>query len=138
MSIPATVFVRNLNYSLNESSIKAKFEEAGEIDKIELFNDSNNNFKGYAYITYKDSESSKNSIKMFHNKVLFGRKLHLQFHDLNEYCAPQEENKKGILRYFYKIKNALSPSRKVKFNDNAIIKNVTNSNSSLVNFNINV
>lgn len=109
MSFPLTIFVRNLHYSLNESSIKDHFQQAGEIDTIDLFKDSNNKFKGYAYITYKKSESSMNSIKMFHNTVFKNRKLHLQFHDLNEYSSPQEKNNnKGL---WTGIKDALIPSK---------------------------
>lgn len=84
-----TLLVQNLNYSTNKEEIKKHFEQIGEVSKIELVLDKNENSKGIAYVTYKNPEDARLASKVLNKTVLDGNKLYLDIscienEDLNQ------------------------------------------------------
>lgn len=70
-----TVFVKNLPWDLKEEELGDFFHPCGKIENVRfVYNSSNGNFKGFAFIDFKQTSSLFTAIK-FNGKVLKGRKI---------------------------------------------------------------
>jgi len=79
ISVPVgckVLFVKGLPYEISEEELKSEFESCGIITDIRMvYNSSTQNFKGFAYIDYRDLGSVKKAIKKYHGKKYRGRNL---------------------------------------------------------------
>ncbi|KAG0227716.1 hypothetical protein BGW41_003705 [Actinomortierella wolfii] len=75
-----TLFVGNLSFNTTRESLKALFEDAGEIRKVRLatFEDSGK-CKGFAYIDYTETESATKALRDPKKHFLDGRKLKVEY-----------------------------------------------------------
>lgn len=70
-----TLFVRNLPYDLKEEELGDFFMSCGKIENVRfVYNSQNGNFKGFAYIDFKNTTSLFSAI-LFQGKEFKGRKI---------------------------------------------------------------
>lgn len=62
------VFVGSLSYNTDEEALQNFFSDCGEISKIDLFRDQNGKSKGWAYITFMETEGAENAKKKMNRK----------------------------------------------------------------------
>ncbi|KAF9167970.1 hypothetical protein DFQ26_002195 [Actinomortierella ambigua] len=75
-----TLFVGNLSFNSTRESLKALFEDAGEIRKVRLatFEDTGK-CKGFAYIDYTEAESATKALRDPKKHYLDGRRLKVEY-----------------------------------------------------------
>jgi len=60
-----TIFIKNLPYELKEEELGDFFMPCGKIDNVRfVYNSLNGNFKGFAYIDFKNTSSLFSAIKL--------------------------------------------------------------------------
>lgn len=109
-----TVFVHNLGFSENETTVKRHFEKAGLITNVEMIRDSVNRTRGFAYVTYEDSENAKLSIDMFNNTFFNDRRIYVQFVDGSSSTSDQKSKYDTIVSKLDQIIDLLTPDRPIK------------------------
>jgi RNA recognition motif-containing protein len=73
------IYVGNLSYSLDETSIRKSFEGYGEITDLAFPKDRvTGRPRGFAFITFADENSAKNALEL-DGKDLSGRKVVVKF-----------------------------------------------------------
>lgn len=73
------VYVGNLSYTLDESSLRSHFEKFGEITDIALPKDRvTGRPRGFAFITFADSQAASSSLEL-NGQDLAGRKAVVNF-----------------------------------------------------------
>lgn len=70
-----TVFVANLDYKVTYSKVKEVFKLAGNVMKVDLVLDKDNNSRGMATVTYETSMEAVQAISMFHKQMLYDRPM---------------------------------------------------------------
>jgi len=76
-----TVYVGNLQYSVNESDLRDLFKGCGKIVSIRMPDDyQTRTKKGFAFITF-DSETAAKQAKLRSGRVLYGRKIRVSIAD---------------------------------------------------------
>ena len=85
-----TIHISNFDYGTREEDLKAKFEEYGEIDRIHIPRHPDGNSKGFAFITYKDKESSTEAIRLASGQEFLGRPIYV-----NPSKPPQRRRKEN-------------------------------------------
>lgn len=86
------LFVKGLPYEIEEEEIREEFSSCGIVTDLRMVrNWANKNFKGFAYIDYRDLGSVKKAIDKYHGKPFRGRNLILD--------AVTSGQKKGFHRH---------------------------------------
>lgn len=96
MSVPVgckVLFIKNLPYDIQEEEIRTEFSSCGIITDVRMvYNTATQNFKGFAYVDYRDLGSVKKAITKYHGKKYKGRVLTLD--------AVTTQQKKGFKRRY--------------------------------------
>jgi RNA recognition motif-containing protein len=74
--MPKKIYVGNLNYDTNETSLNNLFAEFGEIVSLKIITDQfSGRSKGFAFIEMSDEDEASNAITSLNGKELDGRTL---------------------------------------------------------------
>lgn len=70
------IYVGNLDFSLTDADIKAKFEECGNVVSVTIIKDRDTNrSKGFAFVEMTDTASGERAINQLNGAEFSGRKL---------------------------------------------------------------
>lgn len=70
------LYVGNLSYSSNESSLQTLFEQAGTVKSVQIIKDrETGRSKGFAFVEMETEEEAQKAIGLFNGKELDGRAL---------------------------------------------------------------
>ncbi|XP_066993804.1 myelin expression factor 2 [Anabrus simplex] len=69
------VFVANLDYKVDEKKLKEVFRLAGKVSNVELSLDKEGKSRGFGVVEYEHPVEAVQAISMFHNQMLYERKL---------------------------------------------------------------
>jgi RNA recognition motif-containing protein len=70
------LYVGNLPYSTNDSSLRAKFEEVGTVDSSKVITDrETGRSKGFGFIEMSTDEEAEEAISKFHGTEMDGRAM---------------------------------------------------------------
>ncbi|XP_077221006.1 small RNA-binding protein 11, chloroplastic-like isoform X2 [Tasmannia lanceolata] len=73
------IFVRNISYSTNESSLRKDFSDFGQIVEVKLAKDEGTKrSKGYAFVQYTSQEAAMLAIEQMDSKCLDGRTIYVE------------------------------------------------------------
>jgi len=82
------LFVGGIPFRSTQESLKAYFEQAGEVSEVVIINDkATGRSRGFGFVTYNDDAAADKAISMFHDQEFEGRKL------LVNEAKPKEENR---------------------------------------------
>jgi len=85
----ARLFLRNLPYSANEDDIRSFLEPHGELEDVHIIVDkSTRKSKGYALVTFMESEDAVRAFNELDGSIFMGRLLHM----LPGKAAPRQED----------------------------------------------
>lgn len=71
-----TIYVGNINYSLEEAELQKIFEVLGKVDTIKIIRDKRTGkSKGFAFIEMPDKKEAMEAIKTLDGKEVAGRNL---------------------------------------------------------------
>ncbi|CAA2955156.1 MEI2-like 4 isoform X1 [Olea europaea subsp. europaea] len=89
-----TLFVRNINSNVEDSELRALFEQYGEIRTLYTAC----KHRGFVMVSYYDIRAAQNALKDIQNKPLRRRKLDIHFSFQKE--NPSEKDNQGVLRVY--------------------------------------
>lgn len=69
----ARLFIRNITYSCTEDDLRKKFEKYGELLEVHVPKDKEEKSKGYAFIKYRNPESSILALSELDGKIFQGK-----------------------------------------------------------------
>lgn len=85
----ARLFLRNLPYSANEDDIRSFLESHGELENVHIIVDkSTRKSKGYALVTFMESEDAVRAFNELDGSIFMGRLLHM----IPGKAAPRQED----------------------------------------------
>lgn len=83
------IFVRNLDFKVDEEKMKEVFGMAGSVDEVTLNKDSEGKSRGMGVISFSQPMEAVKAIVMFHTQQLFGRAMYCKMdRKNNEKPAP--------------------------------------------------
>ena len=89
-----TVFIGNIPFEVDDSALKAIFEQVGPIASLRVMRDNMNKPRGFAFCEYNDSSTAKSAIRNLNGHEIDGRALRVD-------SAEQDNSEKGktVRRY---------------------------------------
>lgn len=81
--------------TVTEADLRALFEQAGEVEALNIPVDSNNRHKGFAFIEMKDGEGANEAIHRFNGFTFHG-------HTLFVFSVPPRSSKRGDSKAEYR------------------------------------
>lgn len=86
------LYVGNLSYSTTDESLKAFFEQAGEVEEAVVIKDRNNpdRSRGFGFVTMKTEEGAKKAVETLNGQELDGRQIRV-----NEARSREEGSRPG-------------------------------------------
>ncbi|KAJ1938946.1 hypothetical protein FBU59_004283, partial [Linderina macrospora] len=70
-----TIIVARLNYDTTEDDLRKEFEVYGEIVSVRMVNDTDGNFRGYAFIEYKHEADMREAFNAADGMRILGRRI---------------------------------------------------------------
>lgn len=109
------IFIRNLSYSVSEEDLRSKLQVFGPLTEMLLPIDSSTQTpKGFAFVTFQNSDDAVKAYKSLDNSHFLGRIMHLIAGDPKPPSRPQESQdnstKKSKISNFKEQKNELVKS----------------------------
>lgn len=101
------IFIHNLNYSENDKSIRSHFGKVGNIKDVQIPRDPKNKTKGFAFVTYENAEHAQLAIQIFHNTMLKGKKICVEYDILNESEIKMQQTLESISDSIQAIHNQM-------------------------------
>lgn len=75
MPLSANVFIKNLNFQLDEMDLHDIFANFGKILSLKLAINEDGSSKGHAFIQYEDEYSADEAIKQVNGKLIYGKEV---------------------------------------------------------------
>ncbi|XP_068657638.1 organelle RRM domain-containing protein 1, chloroplastic-like [Aristolochia californica] len=73
------IFIRNLPYSMSESTLKKEFSNFGRIVEVKLVKDEGTNqSRGFGFVQYTSQEAAVLALEQMDSKFLEGRMVHVE------------------------------------------------------------
>lgn len=70
------IYIGNLDYNIDEESLKEMFEEFGNVEEVNIINDKySGRSKGFGFIVMNNDEEAKNAIEQLNGKTVHDRKI---------------------------------------------------------------
>ncbi|KAL6058709.1 Multiple RNA-binding domain-containing protein 1 [Balamuthia mandrillaris] len=92
-----TLFIKNLNFSTEEDTLRAHFQEVGTVRAVTIAKKNNQGRKvslGYGFVEFARSEDALKAIKNLQGKTLEGHALELKFAKPTSKAQPTSSKKK--------------------------------------------
>ncbi|CAG5111630.1 Oidioi.mRNA.OKI2018_I69.chr2.g5915.t2.cds [Oikopleura dioica] len=87
------IFVRNLDYKVDEDKMKEVFGLAGTVEEVSLTKDQDGKSRGMGVVSFSQPMEAVKAVVMFHTQALFGRAMYCKM-DRKNNEAPKPEKKK--------------------------------------------
>lgn len=70
------IYVGNLNYRVDETSLKSLFEQYGTVESVKIITDNfSGRSKGFAFVTMENSEEAKKAIQSLNETTFQDREM---------------------------------------------------------------
>lgn len=89
------IYVGNINYNTSEDSLRAMFEEYGEVESVKLIKDRDTGrAKGFGFVEMTDDNAAESAIEAINDTQIDGRDIKVKK------ARPREERPSGGRRNF--------------------------------------
>jgi RNA recognition motif-containing protein len=82
MSSRSTLYVGNVDYSVQAPNLTNLFEKYGEITSVQIK-------RGYAFVKFETEDSAQAAMEALNNHIFYGRNIRINFSKLDEPLPPQ-------------------------------------------------
>lgn len=90
MALPQNLFVGSLAYATTDDSLKAFFEQIGEVDRAKVATDrETGRSRGFGFVTFVDEANNQKAVDELNGKELDGRTINVNL------ARPKEDRPAG-------------------------------------------
>merc|ERR1712037_229126 len=87
------IFVRNLDYKVDEDKIKEVFGLAGTVEEVSLTKDQDGKSRGMGVVSFSQPMEAVKAVVMFHTQALYGRAMYCKMDRKNNEQVKPEKKK---------------------------------------------